>query len=311
MNLQEDIQRIKEVMGINEQTTPIKNIGPSYLETLITKYLLPIAMPAIAPATGLYNYYMEKGRKIYNDFANIVNRRIDYNKKNNLPLDKFTPEELSYRTKLKNATPTFGYPNPFEFLGIISDIESGKNVESDYEGGKNDSGYRDKLNHNDNDAFLNRSKQRQDLKSLWFGTEDINHLSNGTYIKSEFKPSGDTGKNQYIRPKTLPVLSKEVFDILYNTILKTRLPNGKFPGGNSKTVYEYLKADDKQFKICADSLMKIGNQLGNYKLGASEENGKKFISVFDIWDLEPPVLMKMGINIQQFANKPKIYFRLY
>jgi hypothetical protein len=284
---------------ISEQTTPIKKLGTLPLDVFVNQFLRQY-IPILGDLTAdKYNKYMEDGKKIYNDFADIVNRRIEYNRKNNLPLDKMTPEEIEYRKKIRDSTPMYGYPGLSKFLDLISDIKSGKK-------------YVDKKVTSSNKA-IETAKSREDLRNLWLGLEDIDHLSNGTYMKSEFKPSIDAGNIQYIRPKKLPKLNQQEFDLFYDAIMKTRRPDGTFPGGNHPNAFKNL--DLSVSKDISRKIVNIWsggmNDLGKYKLGAGEDNGRRFISVYDKWDLEPPALKKLGIDIQKFGNTPYIYFRIY
>ena len=117
MNLQENIQRIKSMMGLREQIEVPKKVTPSFWDNAIDFFL---------PGKPV-----EDGYDIINKFSDIIKRRIDYNKKNNLPLDKMTKEEINYRTTILNATPNYGYPDALGFLNVIKDIKSGKDIRQD------------------------------------------------------------------------------------------------------------------------------------------------------------------------------------
>jgi hypothetical protein len=295
---------------VNEQTTPIKQVEPSFFEKMVTNFLVPIVGgPIGGVASTVYNKYAGEGRKIYNDFAAIVNRRIEYNKKNNLPLDKMSQEEISYRNRLLKATPSFGYPNPLEFIKVISDIQSGKDIRKDeIENSK-------MIQRNNAEVGLGRTRSvddinqtyssREELKKMWLGIDDANGLKTGEWIQSTFKPrDSKDSKAIYYMPKTLPIFTQKEFDLAYNEILKTKKPDGTFPGGNSSTVLTSKTLPEEVKK-------KLRSQLGNFKLGASQDNKGKYISFYDEWDLFPPALTKMGYNIQQFGKTPLIYYRVY
>jgi hypothetical protein len=125
-------------------------------------------------------------------------------------------------------------------------------------------------------------------------------------VKSEFRPtSSKDPKAIYYKPKDIPKLTTPQFDELYSVILTTKKPDGTFPGGNSSVLSK------TKFKLLdSGTIEKIRGDLGNFKLGASEENGKKYISVYDEWDLFPPALKDKGIDIQQFGKTPLIYYRI-
>jgi len=301
MNLYENIYRIKEMMGLNEQTNIPKKIVPSFWDSAIDFFL---------PGTPV-----EDGYSIINNFSDVIKRRVEYNKKNNLPLDKMTKEEMDYRTKILNSTPSYGYPDALGFLNVIKDIKNGKDIRQDefnkYKNiNKAGSGF-------DNTSLGGKKKYtdqelkqmmsgREELKKMWLGIDDPNGLNVGDYVKSEFKPKDSTDPNAvYFKPKEIPKLTPQQFDELYGLVMKTRLPNGKFPGGNSNVL---TKTKFKTLDV--GTIEKIRGDLGNFKLGASEESGKKYISVYDEWDLFPPALKEKGIDIQQFGKTPLIYYRI-
>jgi hypothetical protein len=290
---------------LKEQTTPIKPIEPSLLEKLVTNFLLPVSGGPLGVITkDVYKKYVDGGRKIYNDFASIVNRRLDYNKKNNLPLEKMTPEEINYRNRIYKATPDFGYPDVLRFMEIVGDIQSGKDIrksERDVIKGKYvPDEMQGKMNPEKVDSRYN---SRDELKKMWLGIDNPNGLQTGEWIQSKYKPTTSKDPNAiYYMPKTLPNLTQKEFDLVYNEILKTKKPDGTFPGGNSDIVFP---------KLPKNLAIKFENQLGHFKFGAAEENGKKYISLYDEWDLVPPTLKNMGIDIQKFGKIPLIYYRIY
>lgn len=296
---------------VNEQTTPIKQVEPSFFEKMVTNFLVPIVGgPIGAVSSVVYDKYANQGRKIYNDFAAIVNKRINYNKKNNLPLDKMSKEEIDYRNKLLNATPSFGYPKPLGFIKVISDIQSGKDIRQDeIENSK-------MIQKHNSEVGLGRSKSdddieqtygsREELKKMWLGIDDENGLKTGEWVQSTHRPKDSKEpKAIYYMPNTLPTFTQKEFDLAYNEILKTKNPDGTFPGGNSSII--------SNSKTLPKEIIKklLRTQLGNFKLGASVDGNRKYISFYDEWDLFPPFLTKMGYNIQQFGKTPLIYYRVY
>jgi hypothetical protein len=90
--------------------------------------------------------------------------------------------------------------------------------------------------------------------------------------------------------------------------MKTRKTNGKFPGGNGKILFDNekeLKSIDKKTRY------KLIGDMGHFKFGAGEEGGKKWISLYDEWDLVPPSAQKFGVDIQKYGNVPLLYYRIY
>lgn len=296
---------------LKEEITPIKQVEPSLFEKMVTNFLIPVVGGPIGiGGSAAYKKYSDAGRKIYNDFALIINRRIEYNKKNKLPLDKMTPEEISYRTKLSNATPSFGYPDALGFIKVIEDIQTGKTIKPEEIASakklkKNSfGGFGGERTYTDNE-INSKFDSREELKKMWLGIDDSNGLKTGEWVQSIYKPqTSKDPKSIYYMPKTLPIFVQKEFDLAYNEILKTKKPDGTFPGGNSKTIFNSTT-------LPSNIKSKFVSQLGNYKLGASIDNRGKYISFYDEWDLFPPALTKMGYNVQQFGKTPLIYYRIY
>ena len=279
----EELDRIKSLMGfINEQD---KDYG--FWDGVIDFFM---------PGTPV-----KDGRELLKDFDDIIKRRIEYNKKNNLPLDTLTDEERSFREKILNATPNYGYPSFFGLAKIIQDINLGKNIQqTEFEEYK-------KLGFSDQ-KLRQMMGSRDELKKMWLGLDEPGEESKGYWVKSEFKPTISVNPNDiYYRPKNIPKLTTQQFDELYDAILKTKLPNGKFPGGNSVTV----KSSNKWETIDEDKIREISMNLGHFKFGAAEENGKKYISIYDEWDLAPPSAKKFGVDVQKYGKTPLIYYRIY
>ena len=286
---------------IKEQTVAPKKVQPSFWDSAIDFFV---------PGTPITDGY-----DIINKFSDIIKRRLEFNKKNNLPLDKMTKEEIDYRTSILNSTPSYGYPDVLGFLSVIKDVKSGKDIrQSEFQKYKNLNKSGSGLDYTSiggqkkytEPELKQMMAGREELKKMWLGLDEPDGLTKGNYIKSEFKPSSSKDPNAlYYRPKDIPRLTTQQFDELYSTILTTRKPDGTFPGGNSNVLSK------TKFKTIDSGLIeKIRGDLGNFKLGAVEENGKKYISVYDEWDLFPPALKKIGVNIQQFGTTPLIYYRI-
>jgi hypothetical protein len=239
---------------------------------------------------------VEDGRKLLSQFDAIIKRRIDYNKKNKLPVDTLTPEEKSFRQKIFNATPPADapYPDVSELSKIIQDINLGKP-------------YQPTNNERNPSSGRQNTSSGDELKKMWLGIDEPGGDNKGLWVKSEYRPATSSDpKTIYYRPSNIPKLSTQQFDELFGAIMKTRQPDGKFPGGNASYVYtQNLKLVPKSFFDTIES------DLGNFKFGAAEENGKKYISVYDEWDLAPPLAQQIGVDIQKYGKKPLIYYRIY
>ena len=286
---------------IKEQTVVPKKVQPSFWDSAIDFFL---------PGTPVTDGY-----DIINKFSDIIKRIIEFNKKNNLPLDKMTKEEIDYRTSILNSTPSYGYPDALGFLSVIKDVKSGKDIrQSEFQKYKNMNKSGSGLDYTSiggekiytEPQLKQMMSGREELKKMWLGIDDPDGLNKGNYVKSEFRPSSSKDPNAlYYKPKDIPKLTTQQFDELYSAILTTRKPDGTFPGGNSRVL-----SNTKFKSLDKDTIDKIKSDLGNFKLGAVEENGKKYISVYDEWDLFPPALKEKGIDIQQFGKTPLIYYRI-
>jgi hypothetical protein len=286
---------------IKEQTVAPKKVQPSFWDSAIDFFL---------PGTPVTDGY-----DIINKFSDIIKRRLEFNKKNNLPLDKMTKEEIDYRTSILNSTPSYGYPDALGFLSVIKDVKSGKDIrQSEFQKYKNMNKSGSGLDYTSiggekiytEPQLKQMMSGREELKKMWLGIDDPDGLNKGNYVKSEFRPSSSKDPNAlYYKPKDIPKLTTQQFDELYSAILTTRKPDGTFPGGNSRVL-----SNTKFKSLDKGTIDKIKSDLGNFKLGAVEENGKKYISVYDEWDLFPPALKEKGIDIQQFGKTPLIYYRI-
>lgn len=261
---------------------------------------------------------VQDGYDILNKFNDIIYRRIKHNRKKGLPDDTMTDEEIKWRTRLLNSTPFYGYPNLLGLLEIVEDIKNGTDV---YE--KEFQRYKDlgKTKKFFGIPYASGEKQwteqelkqmmdeRKELKKMWFGLDTKEDDTTGRWVISKFRPSSSKDKKAvYYQPNPLPKLDLKKFDELYNVILKTKQSDGKFPGGNSAQINEELNIrDDDRWKELKLSF----RDLGNFTYGCGIEGNKKFISIYDLWDLAPKSLKDMGIDVQKFGKSPEIYFRIY
>lgn len=295
--MKEELNRIKELMGlITEQDS---NYG--FLDKVIDFFL---------PGTPV-----KDGRDLLSNFDAIIKRRIDYNKKHNLPIDTLTPEEKAFREKILKATPNLNYPTIFGLSNIIKDINQGKSIRpEEFKDYTNPSFWSGKVSQNPS-ATNKLLDSREELKRMWLGIDEPGGENKGYWVKSEFKPKDSTDPNAvYYKPKNIPKLTPQQFDELYDAIMKTKKSDGKFPGGNSDTIinrgYKFITLNILK-KLSGDEKESYHSILGNFKFGAGEENGKKYISIYDEWDLVPPSTKKFGVDIQKYGKTPLIYYRIY
>ena len=257
------------------------------------------------------------GYEIINTFSDIIDRRLQYNKQNNLPPETKTQEEIEFRERLNKSTPFFGYPSSFEFLDVIENVKSGKDVRPEtFESLKQQKTGETREPKYKSDEKLNaRPDRREEVKRMWLDIDEPDGDTKGYWVKSAFKPASTTEPNAvYYMPSEMPTLTTQQFDSVYQAIMKTRRPDGTFPGGNSEDVFFNLDlARLTDSSVISDTKARglAKYDLGNFKFGAGEDGGRKYISVYDEWDLFPPALTDTGINIQQFGKIPLIYYRIY
>ena len=295
------------------------------LQSMSDYQLLDKVIDTFFPGTPVKN-----GRDLLQKFNKIIFKRIQYNTYSKLPLDTLTDEEKKFREQLLKSTPNFYYPELTELSNLIQDINMGKNLRPE-----EIENYKKETGASDQDATKLLDK-RDELKKMWLGIDDPNGDTEGFWIKSEFKPQGTTNNSTiYYKPKDIPKLTSEQFNELYNIIMTTKKSDGSFPGGNSQTIInktgysdysnkleksvDKLTSSDPLKYVTLDLIKKIVGDdesstyslLGNFKFGAGEENGKKYISVYDKWDMAPPAAEKFGVNVQNYGKTPEIYYRIY
>lgn len=270
------------------------------------------AIDSLLPGTPVADGY-----KIINTFSDIIDKRLQYNKQNNLPPETKTQEEIAYRELLNRSTPFFSYPNSFEFLEVIENIKSGKDVRPEtFEKLKQKKiGEKGEPKYKSDEKLNARLDRREELKRMWLDIDEPGGDTKGYWVKSEFKPASSKDPNAvYYMPSEMPTMTPRQFDSVYQAIMKTRRPDGTFPGGNSEDVFfnlDLARLTDSSVASEAKARSLAKSDLGNFKFGAGEDSGRKYISVYDEWDLFPAALTGKGINIQKFGKIPLIYYRIY
>lgn len=300
-----DNRIMKHILNFSvfEQTQPPSNYG--FWDKVIDVFL---------PGTPV-----QDGRDLLSKFDAIIKRRIDYNKKHNLPIDTLTPEEKTFREKILKSTPNLNYPTIFGLSNIIKNINQGKSIRPEEFKTYTNPSFWSTQPHQNPSTTNKLLDRREELKKMWLGIDEPGGENKGFWVKSEFRPKDSTDpKVVYYKPKEIPKLTLQQFDELYNVIMSTKLPNGKFPGGNSVSIlgaaghgeYKFINLDTLK-KLSGDEKESFHSILGKFKFGAAEENGKKYISIYDEWDLVPPSAKKFGVNVQKYGKTPLIYYRIY
>ena len=287
------------------------NIGKNQIIKESTKYgFWDGVVDMFLPGTPV-----KDGKKILRELDDLIEIRIKYNKKYKLPIDTLTVQEKKFREKIFAATPLAAdaYPDVKGMTKILKDIQLGKSIQNDeiYKYKTDMSKYRSKK---DIETLIGTQNE---IKKMWLGIDGTGP-NNGYWINSEFKPqTSQITKQTYTRPKTLVKFNQIQFDLLYNAILTTKRSDGTFPGGNSETVENLLMRNYGKkpgYEVLINFLDDSSEILGKYKLGAGidkDKNNKKYISVYDIWDLVPGKISAVGVDINKYSKTPVIYYRIY
>jgi hypothetical protein len=137
-----------------------------------------------------------------------------------------------------------------------------------------------------------------------------------TVTPSEYKPSQakDT-QAQYVRFNP-----QQILDSMFNLKGLANFDSS----ADSETSHhfsDFEPAKDRNFKAIIGFVEKhqvlppnsFTGQLGKYKafVGFDSERNERYISYYDKWDMDPPQLKKLGINVDQFNFPYEVYGRIY
>lgn len=137
------------------------------------------------------------------------------------------------------------------------------------------------------------TRVRVDMFRKYLGLEQYFN----TIVPSEHKPSqSKDAKARYFQFNTQEVL-RDIFSI---TI-------GGFKGKNFNDLVSFVQKENRIPKN------NFTFQLGQYKayVGFDKEKNQRYVSYYDVWDMDPPQLKKLGINVDQFNFPYEIYGRIY
>lgn len=130
---------------------------------------------------------------------------------------------------------------------------------------------------------------RTELVQQYFG---INNQP--TYVvDAQYKPSQAKNSNTAYKDFSPAVRNDIIQNNSYESLLK--LANAKQPSklGNTQSNYNAL------------------GHLGNFKLSHGKDERGEYISYWDNWDIDPPLLVNQGINLDKLNYPYEIYGRLY
>ena len=227
---------------------------------------------------------------IYNQLVDFKNKRGDSN--------EMSPEEADLRKRISNAN-MFGYPSSLkDFKNFTERVKKGE------------VGVSSILTPSEEALNTDRFKVRAALNEKYYGLgENKDFLT-----KSKYRPSSSKDENaEYTdfseeqRNKDLYALKTYYsnFDSLVNEVKnnkrrKSIYSKDKGLGANFLSNSDFIKVRDSNL-----------NQLGTFKFSVGEDEKGRYVSYYDVWDIDPPMLKERGIDVDKLNNPFEIYGRIY
>jgi hypothetical protein len=223
--------------------------------------------------------------KTLNLFESFYNQRKD---------GQMSPEEIKYRQKIADNIHPFGY-------GVTTVFPALYHMKAD-----------DKPYSKENvDERVTRSKDpappmfNQALEQLITGQEVVKHDLFRKYLGLPM----DYDVLHISKDKPTKTKSPDAQYITFDAdaIVKSMLLDGRF---EVKTFEDLLLYVQKNKFIPPNSYT---STLGNYIVdqGYDQARGEKYISYYDFWDIDPPLLKDMGIDLDKYNFPFEIYGRIY
>lgn len=224
-----------------------------------------------------------------NEIAKPYNKLVEFkNKRGDKPM---SPEEIEYRKRIASSV-KYGYPD---------DVQSLKNIATKIDKGKK----------GDYGLFtsLEDDKLRSELIQQYMGINEPRYKS---HIKeSQYKPSQTNGKikgkyydfSDEVLQDMYTNIADANFDDIYNNVGKKKILNQKIIGESNP--WTTLDAP-----IRGKNYNPLG-QLGSYTMSGGKDEKGRYLSYYDIWDLDPEILKDRGIDIDKLNYPFEIYGRIY
>jgi|GEM_PF-2394822 hypothetical protein len=222
---------------------------------------------------------------------------------------QMTQEEIDFKEQLSQRVSPFNYESDLSSMKGVSDtIRSGLKRLRDINEGDGEIYTKEDVDL----LTVEGERMRFDLFRKYLGLEQFY-----AYIQqSPYRPSMESDKNaEYF------TFSPEV---VVNSICRTaqdaREISASPPEFFSKAALEILYCGttfDELVKFTEEfnelPPNQATNQLGKYKAysGYDKARGERYVSYYDLWDLDPPQLKLLGVDIDQFNFPFELYGRIY
>lgn len=250
-------------------------------------------------------YLSGRPLELYNKFAQFKEQRVD---------DKMTQEEIDFRERIAQNIFPFGYGVESVSLGesLLNPIPrikehfkiNAKEIPFHklklFE--KDDRLYsRENIEKLSNNGAKVALKTRVDLFRLYLGLPQFFD----TLQISPYKPTKAKSLNATYYCFDQMIIVANIKD------LKTKTKEKNYIGSTEISFFDALRGlltKQKRFPYNY-----FASQLGKYVVdsGYDEDRKERYVSYYDVWDLDPPILKEMGIDIDQFNFPFEIYGRIY
>ncbi len=224
---------------------------------------------------------------------------------------KMSPEEIAFKEQMAQRLLPFGYGFPIvEDLSRLHTINTGEAKYTKEALLNNKTSTSENMYNSESHAEVIADKRvsdriRVDMFRKYLGLEQYFD----TMKPAEYKPTqAKDATAKYYQFDSHGIL-KSIFDPKEVSSLDDReaVSAADFEGKDFDSLVGYVT---KNSMVPDNSLT---GQLGEYKayVGFDKEKDEPYISYYDVWDMDPPQLEKLGITIDQFNFPYEIYGRIY
>ena len=232
--------------------------------------------------------------------ANIYNTLVDYMNQRK-PGEEMSDKEKSLRERIAKAS-GFGYPKSAgQLREHLEAIRKGT--------GPPASAQLD-------EKLESTTKLRREMMRKYMG------LPTDALVESKHKPTKSKNPNAVYydfadRADLIANISKAGFDKIYEDAdaYSRALDSHRRLGNNSMLDYIYYNANPLTRGYEDEATGKVyktpTSQLGAYTTGVGRDKYGRYVSYYDKWDLDAPIVKGMGVDINKVANPYEIYGRVY
>lgn len=229
----------------------------------------------------------------YNRAVDLFNRRVD---------GRMSEGEIEYKEKIAENIDPFGYlasdlDSTLSFIDSSERTPHGR-MEAFRRGQR-------RFDRENIDKLDSKYKIRVDLFRKYLGLPQFNN----SVIESPWRPSVE--KNP--KAKYFSFDSGQVVESIKAEIQRKRRQklNYKYATTIKIDSFKDLKKYILDSKDFPPSMLSA--QLGRYGsyVGHDEERNEDYVSYYDLWDLNPPTLDDIGIDLNQFNFPFELYGRIY